>query len=275
MNPVRPVQILTCLFATTLGIHPAAADLEDDQVLVQLRNPTFDNVQSSIEVDVVPGDSDRVDFFSQNTISIDVDPDSVRLDLECDFSACRFSESSDFAGFAILELDWGDSGDLLDLEIETNMRFLGMNRVAIVPGGVAINLAGQFFRSGEFIRISPVFAPMAAIDIAPGSPLNLVRPGTRTSVVVALLGSAELDVLDADVFSLRFGPGQAVPSREVRNAVAYRLTIDDVDDDGTDDLLLRFEPDDTGLGPDDVEACLTGSIAGLPFVACDSVEVRE
>ncbi len=127
------------------------------------------------------------------------------------------------------------------------MRFLGMNRVEIIAGGVSINLAGQFIHAGEFIRITPVFAPTAAIDITPGSPSNVVRPGTNTGVVVALLGSAELDVQDVDVFSLGFGPGQAVPSREQRNSTVYLLTLDDVNEDGRDDLLLRFDPDETGL----------------------------
>jgi hypothetical protein len=39
--------------------------------------------------------------------------------------------------------------------------------------------------------------------------------------------------------------------------------------------LLRFDPDETGLDSTDLEACLTGSTGGLPFIACDSIEVRD
>jgi hypothetical protein len=85
-----PLQILILVAVSTLRFSTAYADLEDTQVLIQLRNPTFDNVVFSFEVDVVAGDADSVTFPGQNATTINVDADFIRVDLGCDFSACHY-----------------------------------------------------------------------------------------------------------------------------------------------------------------------------------------
>jgi hypothetical protein len=101
------------------------------------------------------------------------------------------------------------------------------------------------------------------IDIFPALSPNWINVNAQAPIPVAILGSAALDVTLIDVSSLEFGPGGATPVSAPR--------YEDVNGDGALDLVTRYRVRDAGLEVGDTEACLTGTIGGADFVACDAV----
>ncbi|MDP8208451.1 MAG: T9SS type A sorting domain-containing protein [Candidatus Electryonea clarkiae] len=89
------------------------------------------------------------------------------------------------------------------------------------------------------------------IDIKPGNDNNRVNPRNRGVIPVAILTDDDFDATTVDVASLLFGPGEASP--------AHNGHIEDVDDDGDDDLMLHFRTQATGVTNDDTELWLTGT----------------
>lgn len=85
-----------------------------------------------------------------------------------------------------------------------------------------------------------------AIDIKPGNDENPIKPRSKDTIKVAILTTHDFDASTVNASTVRFGA--AVPVR-------YRL--DDVDDDGDLDLLLKFNIQDTGIACGDTEATLT------------------
>jgi len=101
------------------------------------------------------------------------------------------------------------------------------------------------------------------IDIFPRVERNVVNVLASAPLPVAILGSPVLDVSLVDVGSLVFGPAGATP--------AFPPNYEDVNDDGSTDLVTRYRVRDTGIAVGDTEACLSGVIGGTPFLACDAI----
>lgn len=102
------------------------------------------------------------------------------------------------------------------------------------------------------------------IDIKPGSPVDPI--GGVGGVPVAILGSDTLDVTDADLTTLKFGPAGAAPAH------AEGGHVQDVDGDGHPDLLSHYPTHDTGIVSGDSEACVTGELLdGTLIEGCDSI----
>jgi hypothetical protein len=93
----------------------------------------------------------------------------------------------------------------------------------------------------------------ASIDIKPGSGTNAVNPDSSGKLKVAILASEAFDTSTVDVGTVRFGPDAAAP-------VWHRL--DDVDDDGDWDLVMKFDIQATGIACGDAEATLSGALFG-------------
>ncbi len=103
----------------------------------------------------------------------------------------------------------------------------------------------------------------ATIDIKPGSFPNSINPNNKGVIPVAILTTDDFDAATVDPVTVRFGPDEALP-------VHYAL--EDVDDDGDDDMILHFRTQDTGIGAGDTEATLTGkTIDGAYIIGTDSV----
>jgi len=112
----------------------------------------------------------------------------------------------------------------------------------------------------------------AEIDVRPFRRRNFIDLASQAPLVVALLGSEQLDVTQVETNTLSFGPDGALPLNDLDGPFARFLYLRDVDGDDLLDLLLYFEVAETGLQPGDTEACLDG--AGEPaFHACDDVTV--
>jgi len=110
------------------------------------------------------------------------------------------------------------------------------------------------------------------IDIQPWSDINPINPFGRGITPVALLGSDDLDVADADVTTLAFGPNGAAPAFDLTNPFVYWLSHWDVNDDGKKDLLSHYRTEETGIAMGDAEACLAGeTLDGMPLEGCDAI----
>ncbi len=254
----------------------ARAGLEGDTVSVEQHFPTLGTIRDSRAVVVQAGDADGVDFGTQNVTTIDVDPESIHMTLGCNFSACnRITTTAAFNGFVVAGMDWSDPpGAPVGVMITSNS-FVGPARVELLPGAgsIAIDLLFHVWKDGNFVDIHFVFSPQVEIDLLPRSPRNVIQSLVRR-VRVAILGSADIDVRDVDVLSLRFGPDGAPLGAVNGHPSPVSIVLEDVNRDERDDLSVWFDVEAAGLPPGTGEACLTGQIGGLPFVACDAVDVR-
>ena len=107
------------------------------------------------------------------------------------------------------------------------------------------------------------------VDVWPGRSNRAVRLLRDRRMTVALWGSADLDVRDVDLRSLRLGPDEA-PARSLRRARRFRRRGRDLNGDGYPDLRLRFHPRHSGLQSSDTEVCLTGRLHdGTALRGCD------
>jgi hypothetical protein len=162
----------------------------------------------------------------------------------------------------------GVSDELVIIETatftEVSRQPIGVNatgwRMAISNDGrfLALRGAGEvlLFFVGEPLDID--------LDIKPGGYPNSINPVSRGVIPVAILGSDTFDVADVDGVTLAFG-GLSDPAE-------FADHLEDVDDDGFEDLVAHFRTEETGLAFGDTEACVTGeTLAGMPFKGCDAV----
>lgn len=111
------------------------------------------------------------------------------------------------------------------------------------------------------------------IDIRPGSDLNPVNSVSRGVIPVAILGSDSFDVSHIDTQTLGFGPAGAAPRHDLLDSQTFENHLGDVNEDGLADLVSHYRTQDTGIGPEDEEACVTGrTLEGIPFEGCDSIK---
>ncbi len=109
---------------------------------------------------------------------------------------------------------------------------------------------------------------VATIDVEPGDPCHRVPCGLRAHglVEVAVISTAAFDATTIDPASVRFGPAGAVGAlvssnpgqghgRDSRGAMP--TSVRDVDCDGDQDLLLRFDAADLGFACGDSVGSLT------------------
>ncbi len=107
------------------------------------------------------------------------------------------------------------------------------------------------------------------INVKPRNKRNVINPRKRGGVWVAILSDADSDypfdpteVIDVD--SVEFGPD---------GAKAKRYKIDDVNDDGFGDLLLRFKVAHTGISCGDTDVMLIGeTFDGREFSGTDNIK---
>lgn len=88
------------------------------------------------------------------------------------------------------------------------------------------------------------------IDIKPQSKRNRINIKRRRFIPVAIISTNTFDASLVDPRTVSFGP-KGAPARK-------RVRIKDVDDDGNDDIVLRFRTRKTGIACGDTTVSLTG-----------------
>jgi hypothetical protein len=75
-----------------------------------------------------------------------------------------------------------------------------------------------------------------------------------------------------DVTTLAFGPDEAAPSHDLTKPGAFADHLRDINGDGFPDLVSHYQIQQTGISPNDLEACIAGEIlGGTPFEGCDAI----
>jgi hypothetical protein len=103
------------------------------------------------------------------------------------------------------------------------------------------------------------------IDLKPDTSVNAVNPSSHGSLWVAILGGEDFDVDQIDPTTLVFGSTGEPASYE-------QLRISDTNEDGWNDLRLRYRTQDTGIGCGDTSFSLLGeTVDGRFFEGSDLV----
>lgn len=145
------------------------------------------------------------------------------------------------------------------------------------------DLSAISLQSGDFTvfwdALSLVHRPLSIevqIDIKPGSDPNAINPNGKGVIPVAILHTEDFDPTQrVKVSTLRFGAPEVVDNGDGASP-AKGGHVEDVDDDGDDDLVLHFPTQDTGFDSDDEEGKLVGETKdGTPLFGTDSVKIIQ
>jgi hypothetical protein len=103
------------------------------------------------------------------------------------------------------------------------------------------------------------------IEITPGRPDKMIAPGRAGEFAVALLGSADFDVREIELSSLRF-----------HGAVPLRAELRDINGDGQLDLAVFFDQANVKLPPQAHKAHITGWLKNSQvFVGEDRITIAQ
>jgi hypothetical protein len=92
---------------------------------------------------------------------------------------------------------------------------------------------------------------MVTIEIKPGANPAPINPRSAGVTPVAILTTSTFDATTVDASTVRFG-------KTGTEAAPVRSTLQDVDSNGTLDMVLQFETQHTGITCGDTSASLTG-----------------
>jgi uncharacterized repeat protein (TIGR01451 family) len=143
------------------------------------------------------------------------------------------------------------------------------------------------------VQLDVICVVPVAINIHPRSTVNPINLGSGGSIPVAVLTTEageyglplDFDATTIDPTSVRFGPKEVVFDEtggafesHGRGHLERSYELDETTRDADRDMVLHFETQETGLEPDDTEACVKGDwIDGggnvHKFFGCDSISV--
>lgn len=137
--------------------------------------------------------------------------------------------------------------------------------ITLLPVDTANNkICGRVGSFSQFVAAVRTVWPLA-IDIQPGESPNEISSRSRGKLEVAILSSALVDATTVLVSTVELGGVTALAQVEVA----------DLDGDGLDDLVVKFEPPTLGLAPGSYDLELTGELAdGRRIRGTDSLVVQ-
>ncbi len=177
------------------------------------------------------------------------------------------------------------AGTAIVVEVRTSDSEAGLGAEPFVPvaSGELFSSCGRYIEVRVTLKaspdgVSPVLSDIRVqpalievdVDIKPGSDPNSINVRRPAGVVpVAVLGTADFDVLTIDVATLRFGPDSAAPAHDLSVLGKH---VADVDGDGYVDIVTHYVVGETGIAAGDTSACLVGeTLDGVPIEGCDAV----
>jgi len=160
-----------------------------------------------------------------------------------------------------------------EIWLDRNLAFSGR-----YPQSCPAHFAGQCVRNLRLnaegtarVRVDDVYVMDRPLDV--GVQLrrtedsDTVVPHSLMLIEVILMGSEIVDIAQIDTSRLKLGPA---------NAAAWKIVKQqDVNQDGFEDLIVRFRANDTGISLDAEQACLQGEVAEVPFYSCNVVKIPQ
>lgn len=135
--------------------------------------------------------------------------------------------------------------------------------LSVAGVGSFANLADTGISTGNIFVAAEWGVIGVGIDIKPCSNPNSINPDSNGVIPVAILTTAYFDAADVDALTVRFGPDEAW---------AKHWALEDVDNDGDEDMILHFRTQDTGIKHGDTQAELVGeTLEGRDIHGLDSV----
>ena len=132
------------------------------------------------------------------------------------------------------------------------------------PGGFFTSDVGELPPFGGTLLCAPR-ATAIHIDIKPGSFPNTINPKSEGILRVAVLTTLEFDAATVDPGTVRFGAVGA-------SAAPVSSVLQDVEGDGDQDLVLKFNTPDTGIACGTTVAFLAAAtFDGLALTGSDSI----
>ncbi len=105
-----------------------------------------------------------------------------------------------------------------------------------------------------------------SIDVKPGDNQTVVNVAAQGTIPVAILSTSSFDAAKVNPMTVRFG-------RTGTEASPVRWSLEDVDGDGTLDMVLHFNTQATGFQAGDTMAILMGRVQnGTPFRGSATIE---
>jgi len=133
---------------------------------------------------------------------------------------------------------------------------------------------GNLYRGDRYFSVSEIqafgepYLITVAVDIKPDTDNNCVNLNGHGAIPVAILGSADLDVMDIDTSSVQL-EGMGVKANKKGKLLAH---YEDVNADGYTDLLVQIDDSDAALADDATTATVTGFLLdGTPIAGSDSI----
>ena len=110
------------------------------------------------------------------------------------------------------------------------------------------------------------------VDIKPGETPNVINPGSKGTIAVAIMSTPTFDVTKVDWGTISFS-GASVAQNKKGN---WQVSMVDMNGDGLDDVIAHFQTKQLLLGPTDTQAVVDGQTAdGRRFRSTDSVKILK
>lgn len=220
-------------------------------------NPTISLGGGSHTITLTVDDGNGGSASDDLIVTVVLDTEAPELDAPADISVYA-NVAGGFSGLIgdAIALDACDPDPMVSNDAPV-LFLLGDTEVTYT----AVDESGNSSNATQLVTVEPF---PVTVDIKPGSANNSINPRSKGVIPVAILSDANFDATTIDVSSLSFGPGGA--------ATAHSGHIEDVDDDGDDDLMLHFRTQASGVSNSDVALCLTGfTQSGIPLAGCDGI----
>jgi hypothetical protein len=158
----------------------------------------------------------------------------------------------------------------------------GGGHFPLLPGSVAINAGDDTAcpvrdqlglpRSGTCDIGSVEFQGsrvLVSVDVRPRSDANKINPNSTKNINVAIISANGFDATTVEPNTVRFGATGA-------EAAPVQIAIRDVDGDGDQDMVLRFQIPDTGITCGDISAVLTAQTSnGLSIIGSSPINTVQ